>query len=82
MTDPLADFVRSELRRRAADVERVCEQMLTDPRGWGVLEHDYGTAWEVELSPMVDFGYHHIHKAATRASCKGCESEIYKGVKP
>jgi hypothetical protein len=62
------------LEERADALEAACERMLTDPRGWGVLEHDYGLRWTVELSPDVPLYEVHTHKAVEGRPCAGCEN--------
>lgn len=63
-------LVHQILTARHAAIEEMCERMLTDPRGWGILVvTDYGSldvvdgkvsvTASVELSPDVPFGEIH-----------------------
>ena len=77
------DFVRAAIEARVDAEEAMVERMLTDPRGWGVLEHDYGLRWTLELSPRVPLYEIHVHKVAEGTSCAACdryESDPITGV--
>lgn len=62
-------------RVHAADREAMVERMLTDPRGYGVLEHNFGAiVWDLELSPTVPFGEIHVHDVLRGGYCTICEA--------
>lgn len=74
MSDEIRGLIDRAARERVDAREAACEQMLTDPRGWGVLEHDYGMRWTVELSPMVPLYEVHTHQVAEGRFCVACDN--------
>lgn len=84
----LDDAVRRLVRRHNDILERACERMLTDPRGWGVLAHEsvmkfsfdgptYSARVEyrVCLSPSVPFGQIHLHLMDYDGTCSLCDEK-------
>jgi hypothetical protein len=58
----MAEMVRAVAEQHHDDVEAMCEAMLVDPCGWGVLvENCHDVRPRVTLSPDVPFGQVHYH---------------------
>lgn len=78
MSDLLGRVLANHMREVVEQRERLLERMLTDPRGWGVLEHEHFDldAMQVtmiaELSPLVPFGAIHTHNV-DRRDCGICK---------
>lgn len=78
MSDLLGRVLADHMRELADERDRMLERMLTDPRGWGLLEHDQldlerGTFTStMELSPRVPFGEVHQHQRAADGTCAAC----------
>lgn len=85
MADTLTDVARSAAEAWGERLEAACEEMLTDPRGWGVLVHvhepqlitegEHFTMTETRtlgLSPAVPFGEVHEHRIPKDGTCRAC----------
>lgn len=78
MSDLLSRVLVGHMREVVEQRERLLERMLTDPRGWGVLEHEQldlergSYRVEAELSGRVPFGEIHQHQRAADGTCAAC----------